>query len=67
MGATDRIVYLTLSRLSLERMTEGFLSLRVRLDGVEALAVSPVGPGAEDRGLEFLLVMPRPARRATPI
>jgi hypothetical protein len=57
-GATSNIFYVTLSAGSLEQVPEGMGPLRVSLDGVECLAVSPVGPNSEHHGLEFLLVMP---------
>lgn len=63
-GSTANIHYITLSPGSLEQVPEGMGPLRISLDGVESLAVSPVGPGLEGRGLEFLVVMPSAVRRA---
>ena len=63
-GSTANIHYITLSSGSLEQVPEGKGPLRMSLDGVESLAVSPVGPGLEGRGLEFLVVMPSSMRRA---
>jgi hypothetical protein len=63
-GSTANIHYVTLSTGSLEQVPEGMGPLRISLDGVESLAVSPVGPSLEGRGLEFLVVMPRAMRRA---
>ena len=65
-GATDRILYLVLPRLVVSDIPESHGGMRVSVDGVESLAVSPVGPGPEGHGLEFLVVMPaaRPLARA---
>jgi hypothetical protein len=63
-GATANIHYVVLSAHSLDQVPEGMGPLRVSLDGVESLAVSPVGPSVEGRGLEFLVVMPSSMRGA---
>ncbi len=63
-GATSNIQYVTLSANSLQQVPEGMGALRISLDGVECLAVSPVGPSADGRGLEFLVVLPSVMRRA---
>lgn len=63
-GSTANIHYVVLSRSSLEQVPEGMGPLRLALDGVESLAVSPVGPSDDRRGLEFLVVMPSNERRA---
>ncbi len=61
-GATERILYLTLARLSVDDISESYGGIRVSVGGVEALAVSPVGPGPDGHGLEFLVVMPSTQR-----
>jgi hypothetical protein len=63
-GSTANIHYVTLGLGSLEQVPEGMGELRISLDGVECLAVSPVGPSDGGRGLEFLVVMPSVAPRA---
>ncbi|MFH1468778.1 MAG: hypothetical protein ABIO70_30600 [Pseudomonadota bacterium] len=60
-GSNDNIFYLTLSIQTLEGLPEGHGSLRVALDGVEGLAVSPLGPASDGRGMEFIVVMPSEA------
>jgi hypothetical protein len=63
-GSTANIHYVTLSAGSLEQVPDGKGELRIALDGVECLAVSPVGPSDGGRGIEFLVVMPSAAPRA---
>ncbi len=63
-GATANIHYITLSPASLEQVPAGGGALRIALDGVECLAVSPVGPSDEGCGLEFLVVTPSAMRPA---
>ncbi len=63
-GATSNIHYITLSAGSLQQIPEGMGALRISLDGVECLAVSPVGPSSSGRGLEFLVVLPSVMCRA---
>jgi hypothetical protein len=60
-GANENIFYLTLPVQVLESLPEGHGTLRVALDGVEGLAVSPLGPAADGRGMEFIVVMPSEA------
>lgn len=57
-GSNANIYYLTLPVQVLERLPEGQGSLRVALDGVEGLAISPLGPASDGRGMEFIVVMP---------
>jgi len=57
-GATSNIHYVTLSAGSLQLSPEGMGALRICLDGVECLAVSPVGPSSNGLGLEYLVVLP---------
>jgi hypothetical protein len=60
-GSNPNIYYLTLPALVLESLPEGHGSLRVALDGVESLAVSPLGPAVGGRAMEFIVVMPSEA------
>ncbi len=61
-GSTENIHYVTLSAASLDLVPEGMGALRVALDGVECLAVSPIGPCDGGRGIEFLVVTPSATR-----
>lgn len=57
-GVSSNIWYLSLPAPVIEGLPKGHGALRIALDGVEGLAVSPLGPSDDGHSMEFIVVMP---------